>query len=63
MSEGEKRANIMKLCQVCFENKENIDTCNKHHYCEKCFDNIYLYLTSHHNSCVSCLGNNTKWRK
>lgn len=59
-----------KICQICIKDNnviitdnKIIITCDNHHYCKNCFYKIYSYLTSQHNSCVSCLENTTKWRK
>lgn len=62
MPESEKMANIMKLCQVCLENKENIDTCDKHHYCKKYLAGLSIYLESEY-CCVACYKNNSSWKK
>lgn len=53
----------IKICQICINDNKVIITCDNHHYCKNCLDKIYSYLTSEHNSCVSCLENTTKWRK
>jgi hypothetical protein len=55
----------IKICQICIKDSNNkvIITCDNHHYCKNCFDKIYSYLTSEHNSCVSCLENTKKLRK
>lgn len=55
--------NEIKICQICDNDNKVIITCDKHHYCEKCFTNIFSYLTSNHNSCAFCIKNATKWRK
>ena len=66
MSAKTKMEGAIKICRICIKDSNNkvIITCDKHHYyCEKCFNNIYSYLTSEYNSCISCLENTTKWIK
>ena len=58
-----KMGGAIKICQICINDNKVIITCDNHHYCKNCLYKIYSYLTSEHNSCVSCLENTTKWRK
>ena len=62
MPNTKKRTNEIKLCQTCNEFRECVITCEKHHYCQKCLYNLYSYLRSEY-ACVSCVSNQTKWRK